>query len=242
MKGFILMLTFLTRIPIRYHFSFNSEDFIKGIKYMPLIGFIIGGCIFPIGFLDGKVAHSVISLLIIIVYLMLTGGLHLDGLADVSDGIFSCRDREKMFEIMKDSRIGTFGVVALILYFISMFVLLGYNDIYNILLFPVVGRCFALFVCAVSKYAKASGMGKDFIEGTNFFHVLLGFAFLAINVVLLDKLLLFGAIILTGIIIGLVTVRINKKLGGITGDVIGMTIEFSQVVYLLCAYLLYSLV
>ncbi|MCT4598447.1 MAG: adenosylcobinamide-GDP ribazoletransferase [Vallitalea sp.] len=242
MKGFILMLTFLTRIPIKYSFTFNSKDFVSGIKYMPLIGLIIGGCLFPIGLLDGKIQPSISSLLIIIIYLMITGGLHLDGLADVSDGLLSCRDRDKIFHIMKDSRIGTFGVISLILYFINMFVLIIYNGIFVILLFPVVGRCFALLVCAVSKYAKESGMGKDFIEGTNYIHVIFGFGLLTGLIILLNKPILLVAIIVTGIIIGIVTYRINKKLGGITGDVIGMTIELSQVIYLLSAYLVYALI
>ncbi|GKX32058.1 adenosylcobinamide-GDP ribazoletransferase [Vallitalea longa] len=241
MKGFILMLTFLTRIPIRYKFDFNSDDFIKGIKYMPLIGLIIGGILFPIRHFGDKLVPMILSLLIILVYLIVTGGLHLDGLADVSDGIFSYRDRDRIFEIMKDSRIGAFGVTALILYFMSMIVLLGYSNDVTILLFPVAGRCFALLVCSLNKYAKEKGMGKDFIDNTRISHVIGGFILLIILVSLFQKWLLLIATVITGIIVLLVSSSVNKKLDGITGDVIGMTVEFSQVVFLLSAYLLESL-
>lgn len=67
--------------------------------------------------MSGRVAPSVLAILVLMIYLMITGGLHLDGLADVSDGLFSCRDKERMFEIMKDSRIGAFGVIALFFLF-----------------------------------------------------------------------------------------------------------------------------
>lgn len=242
MKSFILMLTFLTRIPISYSFSFNSKDFIKGIKYMPVIGLIIGGILYPISYYGEKMAPIVASLLLIVGYLIITGGLHLDGLADVSDGIFSCRDRDRMFEIMKDSRIGSFGVIALILYFMSMLALLGYSNPVTILIFPVAGRCFALFVCSINEYAKESGMGKDFIDNTKWFHVVAGFILLVALIVLLKEYLLLGAVVITSLIVMMVSASISKKLGGITGDVIGMTVEFSQVVFLLSAYLLETLV
>jgi adenosylcobinamide-GDP ribazoletransferase len=173
---------------------------------------------------------------------MITGGLHLDGLADVSDGVLSCRDRNRIFEIMKDSRIGSFGVIALILYFMSMLSLLGYSNPTTILLFPVVGRSFALLVCSINKYGKESGMGKDFIDNTRWFHVVGGFFLLGILIILLEEYILLGAVVITGVFVLMVSGSINKKLGGITGDVIGMTIEFSQVVFLLSAYLLETLI
>jgi adenosylcobinamide-GDP ribazoletransferase len=238
MKGFILMLTFLTRIPIKYTFSFNSDDFVKGIKYMPFIGLLIGGCLFPVSYFGDNIVPSILSLLVIILYLIITGGLHLDGLADVSDGIFSYRDRDKIFEIMKDSRIGSFGVISLILYFISMVTIIGYSDPVTILLFPLVGRCFALLICSISEYAKESGMGKEFVEKTKYSYVIFGFVLLFSLIIVFNKLLLIGAVFITGIIVLFVNNSIHKKLGGITGDVIGMTIEFSQVIFLLSAYLL----
>ncbi len=242
MKGFILMLTFMTRFPVNYSFEFNREDFVKGIKYMPIIGLIIGACLYPITFMSGKVAPSVMAILVLMAYLMITGGLHLDGLADVSDGLFSCRDKERMFEIMKDSRIGAFGVIALIFYFISMLVLLGLSEATTILIFPLVGRAVAMMVCSVSKYARLAGLGKDVVDETTYRHGIGAMIFVVLMIMGLKQYILLGGFIITSIIIGCIVRSIHNKLDGITGDVVGMTIECSQVIFLLSTYLLNQLI
>lgn len=238
MKGFILMITFLTRFPVNYYYEFSRDDFIKGIKYTPVIGLIIGACLYPLTLVRDYIHPSVLALLILLVYLMITGGLHLDGVADVSDGIFSCRDRERMFEIMKDSRIGAFGVIALIFYFLSMVVLLGLSSSSAILLFPLVGRAMAMMICAVSRYARHAGLGKDFVNETKYSHGIGAIFFTGVMMVGLKQYALLGGFIIAGIIVGCMVRSIHKKLDGITGDVVGMTIEASQVLFLLATYLL----
>ena len=106
----------MTRIPIKADIGFD-EEFHKSIVYFPLVGFVIGLISFLIGSLALKIFDPfVTSILIVAGEVILTGGLHIDGLGDTFDAIYSNRDKERMLEIMKDSRLGTNSLLA-ILYF-----------------------------------------------------------------------------------------------------------------------------
>lgn len=124
MKGFLLLLSFMTRIPMP-KIEYDEEKLGKSMKYFPVVGIIVGFillffCII-FNFILKNISYSaVLPLMIIVVILtdlITTGALHLDGLADTFDGIFSYRSKHKMLEIMKDSRLGSNGALALILYF-----------------------------------------------------------------------------------------------------------------------------
>lgn len=232
MKGFVLMLTFLTRLPFPVTYEFREEDFVKGRFFFPLIGGIIGGLLLPVLFIFQRFPQSYLNVALIVAYLMITGGLHLDGVADVWDGLFSFRKRERVLEIMSDSRIGTFGVIGLILYFLMLWVGLSETTWEGVLLFPVVGRCIGLILCGLFPYAKVQGMGKQMIQGTHLNHALL-MGLIGTGITLLfggEYLLAYG---LTLIIMSGIVARINLRLEGITGDVIGLSIELSQCFFLL---------
>ncbi|TCT15519.1 cobalamin-5'-phosphate synthase [Natranaerovirga pectinivora] len=231
MKSFLLMITFLTRIPFPIKFEFNGETFVKGILFFPIIGVIIGALLSPIALLSNVLPNTYVNVFIIIGYLIIVGGLHLDGLADVCDGIFSCRKRERVFEIMSDSLIGAFGVISLVLYFLTFFVFL--NPQWQVVLaFPIVGRCVGLITCGLFNYAKNEGMGKAMVDKATLKYALYAFVFGLVSTYLLGWVTLF-AYGITVIISLLMVLRINKILGGITGDVIGLILETSQILFLI---------
>ncbi len=170
MKPFILMVTFLTRIPIKINFEMKDDDFRRGIWHIPVIGLLMGTFLYAISYFIGMyVSPLVNSLIILFLYITITGGLHIDGLADTADAVFSNRSREHMLEIMKDSRIGTFGVLGIGLYLLSMAVLLAEVP-EACFLFPLAGRSGALIACASNSYARQKGLGKAIIEGTKTRH------------------------------------------------------------------------
>ena len=104
----------MTRIPIKADIGFD-EEFHKSIVYFPLVGFVIGLISFLIGILALKIFDPfVTSILIVAGEVVLTGGLHIDGLGDTFDAIYSNRDKERMLEIMKDSRLGTNSLLAIL--------------------------------------------------------------------------------------------------------------------------------
>ena len=106
-KGFILAIQFLTRIPINIPVDFNRENLSKTTFFYPLTGMIIGGIAGLVYYLASYINKDIASFLAVTTIIIVTGGLHLDGLGDTFDGFLSARDRERILDIMKDSRIGT---------------------------------------------------------------------------------------------------------------------------------------
>ncbi|MDP4182339.1 MAG: adenosylcobinamide-GDP ribazoletransferase, partial [Bacillota bacterium] len=181
-KRFILMLQFLTAIPIRVSLEVSSEDFGKGLMFAPVIGLIIGGIIaLTRHFLIILFPPLITTALIVVEYILLTGGLHLDGLGDTFDGLFSNRPRERMLEIMKDSRVGTNAVLAICSVILLNFAALsnlGASDIFKaLILFPVAGRTATLIGASVSNYARENGLGKSFIDFCGWREMVLGLVF-----------------------------------------------------------------
>lgn len=266
MKGFLLLLSFMTRIPMP-KIDYDEEKLGKSMKYFPAVGVIVGiillfFCIVFTFVFKNLNYSTVLPLMIIVVILtdlITTGGLHLDGLADTFDGIFSYRSKHKMLEIMKDSRLGSNGALALILYFLIKFVLLYSllienqgGTIFAILTYPVVARLCSVISCASSPYARGSGMGKTFVDSTKTKEVIIA----ALITVVYSGAILFYMIgsrfnyslpldflmksfsinLLIIAILGLFAYAFSKlierKIGGITGDTLGALLEISSLVYL----------
>ena len=266
MKGFLLLLSFMTRIPMPKT-EYDEEKLGKSMKYFPVVGIIVGFillffCII-FNFILKNISYSAILPLMIIVIiltdLITTGGLHLDGLADTFDGIFSYRSKHKMLEIMKDSRLGSNGALALILYFLIKFVLLYSllmedqgETVFAVLTYPVVARLCSVISCASAPYARGSGMGKTFVDNIKTSGVVIA---TLITVVYSGAVLFymmgsqfnyflpldlfmksFGINLLIIAILGLFAFSFSKlierKIGGITGDTLGALLEISSLVYL----------
>lgn len=244
MKSFLLMLAFMTRIPIKINFDYEENDFRRGILYIPVIGLSLGLFLYGVyALLEGVFSSLVLSFIIVILYLLITGGLHIDGLADTLDALGSNRPRERMLEILRDSHIGTFGVLGIIVWFAGMVILM--NEIPKAcLILPVAARTMALFSCSISSYAREKGLGGAVVDGTKAGHVLFS---LFLSIVAFVLLLLFSkdSVLLVSSAVGYILVfiftlvstrSISKKLSGITGDVIGYIIESTGLLFLLFTY------
>ncbi|MGL6063589.1 MAG: adenosylcobinamide-GDP ribazoletransferase [Fusobacteriaceae bacterium] len=249
MKGLVQLFKFMTRLPIYDKGEFNSEELGKSMKFFPIVGIIIGIIMYSIQSLLSLYINSsiLISILVVITYVVLTGGLHLDGLSDTFDGIFSYRSKQKMLEIMKDSRIGANGAIAITLYFITNIILLSELETIEvpmgafILIYPVIGRMCSVVNCATAQYAKSSGMAKSFVDSTNINDLLIslvitvGYAYFILNYfdLTLNYLLLIPIIGILGYYFARL---MTKKIGGITGDTLGAVVELSQIITLLLIY------
>ena len=266
MKGFLLLLSFMTRIPMP-KIDYDEEKLGKSMKLFPLVGVVIGFILlfFSIVFsyvlsnLSFSAFLPIIILVVILTDLISTGALHLDGLADTFDGIFSYRSKHKMLEIMKDSRLGSNGALALILYFLIKFVLLYSllmedqgETVFAVLTYPVVARLCSVISCASAPYARGSGMGKTFVDNKKTSGVVIATLITVVysGVVLfymmgsqfnyflpLDLFMKsFGVNLLIIAILGLFAFSFSKlierKIGGITGDTLGALLEISSLIYL----------
>lgn len=232
--AFILMLGFFTRIPVP-QIEYTEERYIRGIPLLPFVGAVSGGLLLCVFQLSRWLPMPMVSLALFLAYLLITGGIHLDGLGDSCDALFSGRDREKMLEIMKDPRSGSFGVLGLIFASAAYLVLLNYVPWQAVLLFPVVGKVTPALASNWSPYIRAKGMAELFCRnatrGVLAFDALLciaaGFALgVPLGIAAIISLFLCAGVIL----------RVKHILGGITGDILGLACELTQLSFLfVCA-------
>ncbi|UTY30583.1 adenosylcobinamide-GDP ribazoletransferase [Treponema putidum] len=250
MKGFILALQFFTRIPININIDFNEKNIKKAFYFLPLIGGLIAGIVLiPVYFLPQKYLE-ISAFLSLLLYLFLTGSIHLDGVGDTIDGFFSARKKEKILEIMQDPRIGTYGTIGL-----NVFLLLRYINYSTIMpdaglliIAGITSRLAGLGTVVFSKPAKETGLGLLFHKSASkfsFFFWLLLVCFLSLftpeiaafskmqgSFVLTERIkyLLFP---LTVFILTFIIIRISyKKIGGTTGDVNGLIVELTELAVL----------
>ena len=152
MKYFLIALQFLTRIPVKIKDKIEDRDYGYSMAWFPAVGLVLGG-ILALAF---KLAvflfnPAIAVLLVITIYMFLTGALHIDGLSDAGDGLYGGKgDKVKTLEIMKDSRIGTIGALALVLDIGLRFALLSSLPVSRIpaslILMAVLGRWGQVFL------------------------------------------------------------------------------------------------
>lgn len=240
---FLLALQFLTRIPITIAHIGDDQVMARSMSYFSLIGLLIGGAaaglhyLLCLGF-----SPTVANLGAIIFIIFVTGNLHGDGLMDTADGIFGGRSKDRMLEIMKDSRVGSHGVMAGVLVVLLKFVLLGEMDqtsqMMALVLAPTMGRWAQVYGAARYPYARSNG-------GTGSFTAHVGWRELVANsIVVLGlslALLKMSAFILLGVaLIGTILFHgfIKGRLGGITGDTLGAASEGIEILTLVVLVLL----
>lgn len=255
MKRFIGILQFLTRIPMKMDIGFDDE-FHKTMFYFPLVGFVLGLLYFLIAvislmFFDTDIA----SINVLVGTVVLTGGLHLDGVGDTFDGIYSYRDKDRILEIMKDSRLGTNALLAILFLVLIKLSLIGSiiksGNLYNLIYMPVFARMALVIACYKTKTPREKGMGNIFIGKSNLNMILVGITYVLLLILLLNntvftltiadttKVILFIPIMIVST--RLFVKYIYSKIDGITGDILGCTSELMEVVYLLYIYLIFTL-
>lgn len=270
MKGLILLLSFMTRIPVP-KIEYDEEKLGKAMKFFPVVGAIIGLISLLIYKLVLNIFYSseIAVVAVIITEIIVTGGIHLDGLADTFDGIFSYRSKQKMLDIMKDSRIGTNGVLSLIIYFLLKYVLLTYLTVNNligydprqiefyILVLPIISRFCSVISCGSAPYARASGMGKAFVDNMKFsgvviaffttiiFYIAYGYLIFVNSFDGMEYLLFFANIILFIFMLFcmaslsyIFSKLITRKIGGITGDTLGALLCISELIFIVIMVIL----
>lgn len=219
----------MTRIPVPVKIEYNEEKLGKSFKYFPLLGIVIGIILALIYLALGKLTNNRLFIAVIAAACetIITGGLHLDGLADTFDAVFSYRPKEKMLEIMKDSRVGTNGVLILILYYLIKISCLTELNFKFIILMSVLSRLNSVINAGLGKYARENGMGDPMIRYTNNRGIFTAFIISALSAFILGGISFIVITVFT-IFFGLwFLYAINKKIGGITGDTLGAVLELS---------------
>lgn len=241
MKRFLIALQFLTIIPVRISSGIEEKDFGKALIYFPVVGALIGVVLAAAAFLFTPLPNLVAGALILILSVVITGGIHLDGFSDTCDGFYGYHSKEKILEIMRDSRIGTMaviGVVSLLLLKFSIIATLARHNLWKaLIMMAVFSRWSQVMACYMSEYVRMEGKAKYFIEHAGYRELLIG-ALVTLGVFLL--LLHIKGAILFFIAIPAVILLINYikiKIGGMTGDTIGAVSEVSEVLILFLSLL-----
>lgn len=238
LKSIVIAFSFFTTIPM------PMIEWTDGrMKYVPLVlpavGAVIGGLAFGIWKLLNVVnAGSLLSAVILCVFfIFITGGVHMDGLMDSADAYFSRREKERKLEIMKDSRVGAFAVIALL-----VVVLLKVTFLYELfeagksiglllLFIPVMSRLLQPAMLYFFPFAKEEGLAKMY--GVNL-NKKFGYILLAIFAVVTGAVLFINgakALLIPGVALlyfSFYYLSVKKNFGGITGDLLGAFLEVSE--------------
>ncbi|MGB9190343.1 MULTISPECIES: adenosylcobinamide-GDP ribazoletransferase [unclassified Acinetobacter] len=237
MTPFFIALQFLTTFPVQLKQMPSKQQNAQSLLFYPLVGLIIGLILFALAHLLQAIPVILLSSVILVLWIWLTGGLHLDGLADTADAwVGGFGDSERTLTIMKDPSCGPIGVLSLIILCLLkwsvLYVLLQEHLYSALILFPLLGRLAPLFLFLTTPYVRQKGLGTsiaEFIPKT---------AAIIVCVLSLLTSVYWGwagmlcALSMLGTLLYL-RYKFIQRIGGITGDTVGASIEICEAVSLL---------
>lgn len=234
--GFYAALLFLTRIPLP-QVELDENKIASSLPFFPLAGAVIGGILTLIHILGQRILpDQVVAGITVVISIIITGGMHLDGFADTMDGLFCFGDRENKLTVMKDSRTGAYGVIGLILVILLKYLLISSLSkahlIPALISFPIISRWMMTFAIVFYPYAREKGLGKAFAGQKLSAFILASITTILINYITVG---LEGLIVVLGVFVaGFLFIQyLLRQLGGMTGDTYGAINEFCEIMALL---------
>ena len=226
-KGFALAVSMLTSIPF-----FKVHDFNKGINgyavmFYPLVGFLLGLILYgTYALLDGRLPDLHLGIIIFILWVILTGALHLDGFNDTIDGLFV--PKERALEVMKDPNTGGMGMIFTVtILILKASSLAVFEAFYLLPLVLLLSRFNAVLAIYLFPYISQNGMGalaKAELKGSQVLIALIYVAILSYSILWLFALGLLVLFVIKTFFI--------RRYGGFSGDIYGFTIEVTELILL----------
>jgi len=240
MKYLRQAIGFLTIFPVGFPGDFQPGDLGRAAAWYPFVGLLVGLLLCAGRFLFSRFFPDPLSaVLVVSIWAVLTGGLHLDGLADCCDGLLASVPPERRLEIMRDPRLGTFGNVGLVLFLLLKIsavmaippAALTWQPLIPLLLAPIISR-WLILLAARQPLARPGGLGAEFALGVNrrtyLFAAILPLALVALGGLRAVAAAFLAMAAATGVI------RVARaRLGGLTGDVLGLIVELGELAFLL---------
>jgi adenosylcobinamide-GDP ribazoletransferase len=212
-------LGLLTIFPVRY-----GKISAGALGLYPAIGLFIGAMLVTAHFLLRlALPNLVAAVLVAVLWVIITGGLHLDGFADACDALFAATTRERRLEILRDVHLGTFGAAGLMLLLMLKVATVADTAVESLFLAPILGR-WAIVFAATFPLARREGMAATFIAGLSRREILLA-TMIAVLCCAIFGWLGLAAFAGAAMIAGLVARLALNRLGGLTGDIYGMICE-----------------
>lgn len=233
-----MAFSFLTRLPVKNSENWDEAAFSRATRFYPLVGLVLGALAAAVAWVFAFVHPNLAALATIIAVIALSGGLHLDGYMDTCDGIFASRGRERALEIMKDSHVGAFGVIGVVVLLLSKYVLYGLIIGEGRFLAAIaVALVFSRWMLSIGLIyfpsARAEGLGvtvKRHVAKSSF---LWGLVLLLLIALVSRGWLLLFVLALATLTMVVIASLISRFLGGLTGDVYGAMAELADPVFLL---------
>jgi adenosylcobinamide-GDP ribazoletransferase len=235
----LVAFQFLTRLPIA-HIPYQPESLSRSAKFFPLVGLVVGlGASVLQHFLVPHLNRALVALLILTFLVLITGGLHEDGLADTVDAFGGGWNREQVLTILRDSRIGSFGALALVISMLARLLLLSILPVNRFTAFVVSAHVLCRWTTLPLSYflppARASeGQGAKIAQKVSSASFLVGSLLsLAVVVYLLRRE--FWIPVLVAIVISALSgLYYFRRIGGVTGDCFGATNQLTEIAIYFC--------
>lgn len=235
-NDFLLFFQFFTRIPINKSLNCGQENFKRGSIFFPVVGLFIGVVQWLVYYGVMKVLPiNITAVFIVIIPIIITGGLHVDGLGDTCDGFFSFKgDKYKIIEIMKDSTVGTYATIAVVfdmlVRYAAVSTVIERNLPLILITTPIIARFSVVFISFIGKNAKETGSGNIFIGNIDVKRLVIA-AF--ITIILGTLLIGFYKSVILMLSAILLSFLFNKfcesKITGLTGDTLGANNELVEI-------------
>ncbi len=247
-KAFFLALALLTRLPIPKLEDISAHDSGRSALFYPAIGIVIGLILYFPLFLFPQASPLLLAAIITVLWAMITGGLHLDGLADSADGwLGGIGNKEKTLKIMKDPVVGAAGAISIVCILLLKFAVLSsifqQTSLHSersigaiIILAPFIGRAMILLLMLISENANPNSMANEVAEHLpkNNIAWVIAMSFLIVF------FFSFSGLVFALVAFWLTRRLMHKRLDGYTGDTLGATVEITEVMFLIGYALLLS--
>lgn len=226
---------FLTIFPAVIRRNFTATELGRAVGYFPLVGLALGGVMY--GLESGLLLifpTQVVAIFVLVAWLLLTRALHFDGFLDTCDGLFGGFTPERRLEIMRDSRVGAFGVAGGgVLLLAKYTAILSLPDSSGLLLAPVIGRWVLSMAIFAYPYVREFGLGRDMKATVNWLHILLSTAVTVVAAWLTAGWTGLLAFALAGVVLCVGASFILRRILGLTGDSYGALCELTELAVLL---------
>lgn len=232
MTSWWIALQFLTRLPVTLAGMPTPEQVGRSLLFYPLVGLLIGLLLLAAQQLLGDSAVLLQAALLLTLWVGISGGLHLDGLADSADAwVGGFGDKQRTLAIMKDPRSGPIAVVVLVLLlllkFAALVTLLESGTALLLLLVPWLARCLLPLLFLTTPYVRAGGLGQALAEHLPRRQLPWVLAAHAVAMLLLGWPALL-ALLVAGTVFFYLRILMLKRLGGTTGDTAGALVELAE--------------
>lgn len=246
LRQFFLAVQFLTRLPVPNRLATSEEELGRAAAFFPLVGVIVGGSAAGVYLLALRLVPVSVAILLAIGFAaFITSGFHEDGLADTFDGLGGGWTKDRALEIMRDSRIGTYGALALIFLILGKYTILtelGREQAWRWLIVAhAAARWTVLPLCLWLPYARPEGQGKLVARQIPLSALLVGSVLLLLTLLLFPWRTALIALAVTIVVTFFSGLYFKRRLGGITGDCLGAANQITELLLYLTALVLYRL-